>query len=175
MKTQMVDFVNSQLLTEHWMRALSLKDPAAKDSNRPDHGPMGAYDAWPPFTMEAMCRLGHWRDAVDFLRRCEPTTYEGPYGQSHELLTLLKNSPVRNASRGGQMYNCTAGTAFAEILIRNFFGFRPNWSGQPELFDARRPRGFSGQLSGVRCAGTLWNINSGAAGVRLRPMGAAGA
>lgn len=175
MKNQMAGFVNSQLLTEHWMRALSLKDPAAKDSNRPDHGPMGAYDAWPPFTMEAMCRLGHWRDAVDFLRRCEPTTHEGPYGQSHELLTRRRDSPVRKAARGGQMYNCTAGTAFAEILIRNFFGFRPNWSGQAELFDPQRPRGFLGRLSGIRCAGKLLAITSTAGGVRMGPMGASGA
>jgi hypothetical protein len=51
------------------MRAQSPHDVAAAYSDRPDHGPMGAYDAWPAVTIDALCRLGYWNVAVPFLRR----------------------------------------------------------------------------------------------------------
>ena len=47
MRREMTDFVKRELLTRDWMRAMSLNDAAAAISDRPDHGPMGAYDGWP--------------------------------------------------------------------------------------------------------------------------------
>jgi len=45
-KRQMVGFVQRELLTEHWMRALSLEDKSllhpSANSDRKDHGPLGA-------------------------------------------------------------------------------------------------------------------------------------
>ena len=51
MRSDMMGFVSRELLTKNWMRALSLKDisllhPSA-NSDRKDHGPLGAYDGWP--------------------------------------------------------------------------------------------------------------------------------
>ncbi len=65
-----------ELLTDKWMRAQSLLDGAAADSDRPDHGPMGAYDAWPAVTVDAMCSLGHWKEAVEFLKKTRAAIYE---------------------------------------------------------------------------------------------------
>ena len=62
-RREMVDFVQGELLTENWMRAQSQLDMAATISDRPDHGPMGAYDAWPAVTVDALCRLGYWNVA----------------------------------------------------------------------------------------------------------------
>jgi len=45
---EMVDFVQRELLLDNWMRAQSQLDVAATTSDRPDHGPMGAYDACLP-------------------------------------------------------------------------------------------------------------------------------
>jgi len=167
MRNQMAGFVQKELITDHWMRAQSLSDPAAGASDRPDHGPMGAYDAWPPFTMEGLSRLGFFPVALDFLHRCEPTTHEGPFGQSHELLGKTAAAPVRKAHRGQQMYNCSAGTAFAEIIIRNFFGFHPEWDSRSALFAADTPRGFEGSLKNVRTAQGLITITSGPNGLSL--------
>jgi hypothetical protein len=167
MKKEMIGFVESQLLTDHWMRALSLEDAAAPESNRPDHGPMGAYDAWPPFTMEGLGILGQWRTATDFLRRCAETTHEGPFGQSHELLTTHRDSPVRKAYRGGQMYNCSCSGAFADVIIRNFFGFQCSLNGDIKLFDPGISRGFAGVLTNVAAAGKSWTIRSGHNGLSL--------
>ncbi len=167
MKHEMTGFVESQLLTRHWMRALSLEDFAAPESNRPDHGPMGAYDAWPPFTMEGLCRLGKWTSALAFLKRCACSTHEGPFGQSHELLTTHDDSPVRKAYRGGQMYNCSCSGAFAEIIIRNFFGFQCDLNGNPALYSPHAKRGFVGVLDNVRANGKLWTILSGEHGLAI--------
>ena len=71
-----------ELLTDKWMRAQSLLDVAAAESDRPDHGPMGAYDAWPAVTVDAMCSLGHWKEAVEFLKRTRAAIYEGVYAQA---------------------------------------------------------------------------------------------
>ena len=54
MKSEMINFHESELETNTWMRAQSLTDPAALESDRPDHGPLGAYDGWPLNSMEAM-------------------------------------------------------------------------------------------------------------------------
>ena len=171
MKREMTGFVEAELLTSHWMRALSLSDPAASESNRPDHGPMGAYDAWPPLTMEALCRLGKWASATAFLKRCAYPTREGPFGQSHELLTTHRDSPVRKASRGGQMYNCSCSGAFAEVVVRNFFGFQCDLNGDIELFSPAKARGFIGTLLNVRTQGGNWDIHSGEKGLELTCSG----
>ena len=53
----MVGFVRRELLTTNWMRALSLQDSSllhpSANSDRKDHGPLGAYDGWPGETIEA--------------------------------------------------------------------------------------------------------------------------
>jgi len=51
MRKEMMAFVKRELLTQNWMRALSLKDISllhpSVNSDRKDHGPLGAYDGWP--------------------------------------------------------------------------------------------------------------------------------
>ena len=106
--------------------------PAAAQSDRPDHGPMGSYDGWPPLTMDVMCRFGAFDKAVNFLRAVEPVTHEGPFAQGHEFLgpdSRGFDPVVRIANRGGQDFNEECGAAFAEVIIRSFFGYRPDLSG----------------------------------------------
>ena len=124
-KSEMNAFVERELLTKTWMRAMSLQDPAAAKSDRPDHGPLGSYDGWPPMTMDAMCRFGAFDKATAFLRAVEPITHEGPFAQSHEFLGPDQRGKipiVRTATRGQQNSNDGCGAAFAEVIIRSFFG-----------------------------------------------------
>ena len=44
--SEMVAFVQRELHTDNWLRALSLQDAAAPQSDRKDHGPYGSYDGW---------------------------------------------------------------------------------------------------------------------------------
>jgi len=172
MKTEMNGFVERELLTKTWMRAMSLKDPAAAHSDRPDHGPMGSYDGWPPLTMDVMCRFGAFNKAVSFLRAVEPITREGPFAQSHEFLDPDRRGfdpVVRIASRGYQDFNEGCGAAFAEVIIRSFFGYRPDLSGDGlPLLAPRTPRGFNGQLRHVPFHGGLYTLTSDARGVHQK-------
>ncbi len=82
MRCEMTDFVKRELLTSDWMRAMSLQDAAASISDRPDHGPMGAYDGWIPLTTGTMWRLGFPDNAFDFYCRTATVTSEGPFAQA---------------------------------------------------------------------------------------------
>jgi hypothetical protein len=168
---EMVGFVKRELLAERWMRAQSMLDVAAATSDRPDHGSMGAYDAWPAVTVDAMCTLGHWEDAIQFLRRTQAAIYEGVYAQAHEFYGPSRgqyDAPVRIAQRGGCMRECTGGGAFAETIIGTLFGYAAKPGGKLALTDAGVRRGFRGELQHVRFGSELLRIRSGENGVDLR-------
>jgi len=170
-RREMVHFVQRELLMEKWMRAQSQLDLAATNSDRPDHGPMGAYDAWPAVTVDALCRLGYWNIAVPFLRRTQAAVYEGVYAQAHEFYGVKRrdrDAPIRIAQRQGCMRECTGGGAFAETVLCTLFGYMPKLGDTPELLNADTPRGFAGELRHVRRGVQRYIILSGDTGVELR-------
>ncbi len=169
-RAEMRDFVDRELLMKNWMRAQSLQDPAAALSDRPDHGPMGAYSGWPPETADGLCHLGYWRDALDFYRRCEAATHEGAFSQGAEFYGPKKrdyDAPVRIANAGTICREALCGADFTDVVIRTFFGFHPslNFAGVNPLWKPMQPRGFSGKLLHVRWGGALLTITSGPAGL----------
>jgi hypothetical protein len=168
MKKQMVAFVERELLTKNWLRAQSLADIAAAKSDRPDHGPMGSYDAWAAETIDVMWGFGHADKALAFLHRIEELTYEGPFAQSHELLGRGHDARARIAHRGSEDCNAIATAAFADVILRTFFGFRPDLNEKLALFAADVPRGFAGELLHLRHGGKLYTITSAASGVQLK-------
>jgi hypothetical protein len=130
---EMVDFVDRELLTTHWMRAQSLQDVAAKDSDRPDHGPLGAFDGWPAATMDAFVQLGYAQKALDFYRAVEPVTHEGSWAQAHELWgdnKENKNARVRIAERGWHARDAIAGIGMSQVMVKCFFGLNPEINGE---------------------------------------------
>jgi hypothetical protein len=168
---EMVDFVQRELLMEKWMRAQSQLDVAATNSDRPDHGPMGAYDAWPAVTVDALCRLGYWNIAVPFLRRTQSAIYEGVYAQAREFYGIKRrdhDAPVRIAQRQGCMRECTGGGAFAETVVCTLFGYLPKLSGALELLNADTPRTFNGELRHLRRGAQMYTVQSGNTGLRLQ-------
>ncbi|WP_316794313.1 hypothetical protein [Pedobacter frigoris] len=170
-KSEMNNFVETELLTRTWMRAMSFKDPAAATSDRPDHGPMGSYDAWPPITMDVMCRFGEFDKAVKFLRATEEVTRQGSWAQAHEFVgpnSRGYDPIVRVANRGGQDANEGCGAAFTEVIIRSFFGFRPDLSKEePVLMSPNAPRGFNGRLENVSWKGNFYTIVSNEKGLHI--------
>jgi hypothetical protein len=168
---EMVGFVKRELLAQRWMRAQSMLDVAAAVSDRPDHGSMGAYDAWPAVTVDAMCALGYWEDAISFLWRTQAAIYEGVYAQAHEFYGPTRgqyDAPIRIAQREGCMRECTGGGAFAETIIGTLFGYAAKPGGKLALMDAGVPRGFRGELHHVRYGSELLCIRSGETGVDFR-------
>lgn len=165
-KSEMTSFVSRELMSGGWFRAMSLQDPAASTSVRPDHGSTGAFDGWPALSMEVMCRFGAFSTALDFLHRIEPVLREGPFAQSHEF--VQPGNRVRIASPASQDYNEICGAAFMQTIIKGFFGFDPVSAAAsfPALVAANTPRGFSGTLQNVSYAGKQVTLVSDTQGVR---------
>jgi len=167
-RREMTDFVKRELLMRDWMRAMSLKDTAAAISDRPDHGPMGAYDGWPALTVSTMWRLGFPDEAFDFYCRTAEVTREGPFAQAREFYGPRRNqydAPVRIAERDGCMKECISGAAFANVVISTFFGFAPSLDGKSLLSDPHTPRPFTGKLLNLSTRGKRFTISAGASGV----------
>jgi hypothetical protein len=170
MRHEMTDFVKSELLMRDWMRAMSLKDAAAAVSDRPDHGPMGAYDGWPALTVGTMWRFGFPGDAFDFYCRTAEVTKEGPFAQAREFYGPRRDqydAPVRIAERDGCMKECISGVAFADVVVSTFFGFAPSVDGKTILADPHTLRPFTGKLLHVSFRGERFTISAGAKGASV--------
>jgi hypothetical protein len=170
MRREMTDFVKSELLTRDWMRAMSLKDAAAAISDRPDHGPMSAYDGWPALTAGTMWRLGFSGAAFDFYCRTAEVTQEGPFAQAREFYGPQRDqydAPIRIAERDGCMKECISGGAFADVVISTFFGFAPSVDGKNILADPQTPRPFTGRLLHVSFRGERLTINASEKGASV--------
>jgi hypothetical protein len=168
MRREMTDFVKRELLTRDWMRAMSLKDAAATVSDRPDHGPMGAYDGWPALTIGTMWKLGFPDDAFDFYCRIAEVTKEGPFAQAREFYGPRRehyDAPVRIAERDGCMKECISGVAFSDVVVNTFFGFAPSLDGKNLLTDPQTPRPFTGKLTHISYRGVQFTISAGRSGI----------
>jgi len=169
-RREMTDFVTRELFTRDWMRAMSLKDLAASLSDRPDHGPMGAYDGWIPLTAGTMWRLGFPDRAFAFFDRSADVTREGPFAQAHEFYGPDRGqpeAPVRIAERDGCLKECISGVAFADIVINTFFGLDPAPDGSTLFPDARRPRPFAGKLLHVPLRDGMTTVIADNQGIHL--------
>lgn len=142
------------------MRAQSLLDPAAKNSDRPDHGPLGAFDGWPAGTMDALAQMGYPQRALDFYRAIEPVTYEGTWAQAHELWGENKENAkakVRIAERGWHARDAMAGIGMSQVMLKCFFGFNPGVDEDP-LKDSGTID-FEGTLHHVLYDGNYYSIS----------------
>jgi hypothetical protein len=93
---------------------------------------------------------------------------EGPFSQSRELLGRTP-APVRIALRGLQTYYVSSGASFADTIIRDFFGYQPDFLTGNEI-STPQPRGFDGQLLGVRDGSTVLQISSTVKGIETVPV-----
>lgn len=160
MRKEMVDFIEEELLTNTWMRALSLKDSAANYSDRPDHGPLGAFDGWPSGTIDAFVQMGYAKKAFKFYKSVLPVTYEGCWSQSHELWgddKFNKNARVRIPERGWHCREAVSGIDFSQVLLKAFMGFNPDIQGNamqsPPAID------FTGKMRHVLYGGKYYSLS----------------
>lgn len=160
-KGEMMDFAYRELITDNWMRAQSLSDKAAKDSDRPDHGPLGAFDGWPAGTMDALTQLGYPQKALDFYHAIEPVTNEGIWAQAHELWgdsKLDKNAKVRIAKRGWHNRESSSGIAMSQVMLKDFFGFYPSVDGT--AIRQNKDWNFNGKLHHVKYNGKYYTLDA---------------
>ncbi|MBN1132268.1 MAG: hypothetical protein JXA39_04275 [Bacteroidales bacterium] len=165
---EMIDFLYRELMTNHWMRAQSLRDVAAEQSDRADHGPLGAFDGWPAGTMDALSQMGYPGKALDFYRAIEPVTYEGCWAQAHELWgehKLEKNARVRIAERGWHNRESSSGIAMSQVMLKCFFGFYPDIQGNPLM--ETTPPDFEGKLYHVYYGGAFYTLRAKSGKVKM--------
>lgn len=160
-KSEMIEFFYRELITDRWMRAQSLQDVAADSSDRPDHGPMGAYDGWPAGSMDALVQMGYPQKALDFYHAIEPVCYEGAWAQAHELWgdnKENKKARVRIAERGWCARDESVGISISQVMLKCFFGFYPEVEGNP----IRNPGNFKfkGKLHHVYYRGEYYSISN---------------
>lgn len=161
-KSDMVKFAEDELLTNTWMRAQSLKDIAAKASDRPDHGPLGAYDGWPAGTIDAMCNMGYTQKAFRFYQATAAVTYESCWSQAHELWgpnKFNKKARVRIPERGWTSRDAMAGIQMSQDVMKDFFGFYPQIDGKPVITNTKQPIKFKGKLYNVSYGGKLYDLS----------------
>ncbi len=158
-KEEMIGFLYDELITDHWMRAQSLLDIAAENSDRADHGPFGAFDGWPVDIMDALTQMGYPEKALEFYRAVETVTYEGIWAQAHELWgenKRNKNALVRIPERDWCNRESSSGIAFAQVVLKNFFGFYPSTDG--EVLKAPENFQFDGKLHHVLYRGDYYTL-----------------
>lgn len=165
-RDEMAAFVTRELRTPHWLRALSLADPAAPASDRKDHGPWGSYDGWVGEAVEAYCALGRYGEALALTRNSSVVYDRGPGGQSHQVFGLDNTDmlDIPGKAHADQQYLATSGAVISNRVITGLFGVDPpaaDWT-DPEqvLRDASEDRGFDGTLSGLLLAGRRFTIQS---------------
>ncbi|MGM0474996.1 MAG: hypothetical protein ACQERV_12705, partial [Bacteroidota bacterium] len=168
-REEMIRFAYDELITDRWMRAQSLRDIAADESDRPDHGPLGAFDGWPAGTMDALVQMGYPDSALDFYRAIEPVTYEGCWAQSHELWgedKYKKSARVRIAQRGWGNRESSGGISISQVMLKCFFGFYPDFEGEP--LQKNIPGDFSGKLHHVLYGGEYYTITAESGKVKMK-------
>ncbi|MFI1092550.1 LamG domain-containing protein [Streptomyces sp. NPDC020917] len=94
-RTEMKNFVSTELLDADWMRALSMKDSEAPVP-RPDHGTLGAYASWPALAAQTFARFGDYPTFLKMLATFSGITHEGPLSQAGALAPA---SPLAVADR----------------------------------------------------------------------------
>jgi len=160
-KDEMMDFFYRELITDHWMRAQSLQDIAAAYSDRPDHGPLGAFDGWPAGSMDAIVQMGYPQKALDFYHAIEPVSYEGTWAQAHELWgenKENKKAQVRIAERGWCARDASGGISISQVMLKCFFGFYPEVEDNPIRQSGNF--NFEGKLHHVYYKGEYYSISN---------------
>jgi len=151
-RSEMNNFVRSELITRDWMRAMSLRDSAAALTSRADHGTQGSYDVWLPLVMRTMWQLGDTGPAFQYYRNISVVTQEGSFTQAHEFYGATHNridAPVRISEDRGNMRETSGGGTFAEVVIQTFFGFDPEIAHSRIIIDPAVSRPFKGVLRNI--------------------------
>lgn len=122
-RRKMLAFFRAELQTDDWLYALSPQDPDALTRRLPtfqtfraDHQATGSYDGWPARAASVLFRFGERDAAIQWLRRIQELTHEGPFGQAH----FIHPDGARKAGFfNGNCYFEAAGCGFATTLLED--------------------------------------------------------
>jgi len=172
MKSEMIHFVKSELLTStNFMRAMSLKDKAAFNSDRSDHGPVGCYIGWPAMTVQAMADMGEFEEAKNILCNFRNAFVEAGMGQAIEFLVTVGSSKAVNriGARAGAAF-LLSGSDYANAIIDGLMGYKPSIDGSLSPYRMNSSRNFDGKIINIRHGKsnyTFSTLDKGGIGMQL--------
>ena len=169
MKTEMTRFVERELLTpSNFMRAMSLKDHAAFNSDRSDHGPVGCYIGWPALTVQAIAGFGQFEKAKNILSNFRNAFEESGMGQAIEFLVPIGSTKTINriGARAGASF-LLSGSDYANTIIDGLMGYEPSVNGElsPILPDSNRF--FNGRILNIRHGEKNYSFEASKTGIKM--------
>jgi len=169
MKNEMTRFVERELLTpSNFMRAMSLKDHAAFNSDRSDHGPVGCYIGWPALTVQAIAGFGQFEKAKNILSNFRNAFEESGMGQAIEFLVPIGSTKAINriGARAGASF-LLSGSDYANTIIDGLMGYEPSVNGElsPRMPDSNRY--FNGRIINIRHGSTNYSFEAGKNGIKM--------
>jgi len=169
MKEEMVKFVEDELLTtSNFMRAMSLKDHAALNSDRSDHGPVGCYMGWPPMTVQAIAEFGQFRKARNLMSNFRMAFVESGMGQAIEFLSPVGSSELVNriGDRAGASF-IIVGASYANAIIDGLMGYKAPISGDLKPYMPNSERFFEGSIKHIRLGADDYQFRTNEVGVEI--------
>ncbi|HVK25043.1 MAG TPA: LamG domain-containing protein [Actinokineospora sp.] len=158
-KTEMKNFVTSELIDGDWIRALSMSDSMAPVP-RVDHGTSGAYDAWPAMAAQAFGRFGDYTGMRDQLVRYSGVTTKGPFTQAHQLTypnanLSVADRPSLNPAQALTVSAWVNATSWPAQIYQGSIIAKDTWAGGNGGYVLRG--GAGGRISFAIVAGGTWS------------------
>lgn len=172
MKGEMVRFVETELLTQtDFMRAMSLKDHAAFNSDRSDHGPVGCYIGWPALTVQAIADFGQFEKAKTILGNFRNAFVESGMGQAIEFLVPVGSTQTVNriGARAGASF-LLSGSDYANTIIDGLMGYKPPINGELTPYMANSARFFDGKIINIRHGGNSYSFETKNNGISMQSL-----
>lgn len=171
-KKEMIHFVDSELMTPtHFMRAMSLKDQAAFNSDRSDHGPVGCYIGWPAMTAQAMADMGEFEKAKNTLSDFRNAFVESGMGQAVEFLVPVGSATAvdRIGARAGASF-LLSGSDYANAIIDGLMGYKPSINGRLTPYMMNTNRHFEGKMSNIRYGENNYSFQTTSNGIEMQEL-----
>jgi len=123
-RRKMLDFFESEIMTETWMHALSPEDHDTLFSARTDHQSEGAYVAWPSESVLSLIKLGNKKSAKKLVYSISDASLQGPYGQAYYADGEETTGGARKASFEATWNdsNALAGGNYFKMVVEGLFG-----------------------------------------------------
>ncbi len=169
MKKEMIQFVERELLTEtNFMRAMSMDDHAALNTDRSDHGPAGCYIGWPALTVQAIADMGEFEKAKTILSGFRSAFIESGMGQAIEFLVPVgsNKATTRLGARAGASF-LLSGSDYANTIIDGLMGYKPSINGELIPYMSGENRYFTGKLKNLRHGIQSYTFEAGSEGVKM--------
>lgn len=169
MKNEMTRFVERELLTpSNFMRAMSMQDHAAFNSDRSDHGPVGCYIGWPALTVQAIAGFGQFEKAKNILSNFRNAFEESGMGQAIEFLVPIGSTKALNriGARAGASF-LLSGSDYANTIIDGLMGYEPTVSGELSPLMPDSNRYFNGRIVNIRHGSNNFSFEASKNGIKM--------